>query len=114
MPINPKSLKNLEARGRTPDWDEPKQRRYLSVTDTGFDGALKLARSLGCNSVSDFLEEVGRHKLVLAVPVPKEPSYDERVKEAIAYVVPRTSIKDRAIAIRSFKKLVTRLAESAL
>ena len=63
---NSKSLKNLEARGRTPDWDESKKRRYLSVTETGFDGSLKIARSLGCNSVSDLLEKVGRGELVIS------------------------------------------------
>ncbi len=62
---NSKSLKNLEARGRTPDWDESKKRRYLSVTNTGFNGALKLGRSLGCNSVSDLLEKVGRGEILL-------------------------------------------------
>lgn len=112
MPINSKSLQNLEARGRTPDWDEPKKRRYLFVTDPGFDGSLKVARSLGCNSVSDFLDKVGRGILVFSVPVPKEPSCDERVKEAIAYVVPMISIKDRAIAVKAFKKLTAKLEYS--
>ena len=63
---NSKSLKNLEARGRTPDWDESKKRRYLSVTETGFDGSLKIARSLGCNSVSDLLEKVGRGEILFS------------------------------------------------
>jgi len=61
-----KSLKNLEARGRTPDWDEPKLRRYLSVTETGFNGAIALAKSLGCNSVSDLLEKVGRGEILFS------------------------------------------------
>jgi len=64
--INPKSLQNLEKRGRSPDWDEPKERRYLSVTDLGFDGSLRIARSLGCVSVSDLLEKIGRGAIVAA------------------------------------------------
>ena len=115
MPISPKSLQNLEARGRTPDWDEPKRRRYLSVTNTGFNGALKLARSLGCNSVSDLLEEIGRRNLVIAIPKPKEPSCDERVEAAIASVLPTIPIKSRVAIAKAFKKLSAKLAaESAL
>lgn len=60
-----KSLENLEKRGRTPDWDEQKKRRYLSVTDSGFAGSLRVARSLGCVSVSDLLEAIGRGTIAL-------------------------------------------------
>jgi hypothetical protein len=63
--MNPKSLENLEKRGRTPDWDEEKKRRYLSVTDPGFDGSLRVARSLGCVSVSDLIEKIGRGAIAL-------------------------------------------------
>ncbi|NBU23931.1 MAG: hypothetical protein EBS38_08550 [Actinobacteria bacterium] len=60
---HPNSRKNLTLGGRTPDWGSSKRRRYLTVTDDGFEGALRLARSLGCSSVSDLLEELGRGRL---------------------------------------------------
>ena len=58
---NPNSLANLTYReGRPRLFDEEKKRRNLSVTEKGWKGLKSVADELGCKSVSEFLEKVGR------------------------------------------------------
>lgn len=61
--MHPNSLGNLRHDGRPSAEDvygEPKRRRNISVTETGWEKASAKARALGYNSVSQFLEEWGR------------------------------------------------------
>lgn len=65
--INPKSLENLTHEGRPPSYEEPKKRRYLSVTETGWAGAQEAIASVGCKGgVSEFLERFGRGEFAIA------------------------------------------------
>lgn len=60
---HPNSIGNLRHDGRPSSEDvygEPKRRRNISVTETGWEKASAKAKSLGYNSVSQFLEEWGR------------------------------------------------------
>lgn len=61
--MNPNSLKNLTHEGRPPAFDEPKKKRYPSVTDTGWEGSQVAAQALGYSGVSELLENLGRGKL---------------------------------------------------
>lgn len=69
---NPKSLKNLEKRGRTPVYDEHKKRREVIVTETGWEGFKQLAKDVGL-SASELIERLGRGTVQLA-------EYSERDK----------------------------------
>lgn len=65
--VNPKSLENLIHEGRPQAFEEPKKRRYLSVTETGWEGAQGAIASAGCKGgVSEFLERLGRGEFVIA------------------------------------------------
>ena len=68
MAVNPRSLENLRKDGRTPDYDEPKKKRELTVTDTGWDSAKQVIKAAGFTSVSQFLEELGRGNVSLLHP----------------------------------------------
>lgn len=60
---NPKSQENLIHQGRPNSKDvygEPKIKRTLSVTQTGWNLASSKIKQLGYKSVSEFLEEWGR------------------------------------------------------
>jgi type II secretory pathway component PulK len=61
---HPNSLQNLTHQGRPLDYDEPKKTRRLSITETGWDSAQKLIRSMGM-SVSEFVEKLGRGQLIV-------------------------------------------------
>jgi hypothetical protein len=61
---HPNSLQNLTHDGRPLEYGEPKKTRRLSVTETGWDSAQKLIRSMGM-SVSEFLEQLGRGQVVV-------------------------------------------------
>ncbi|MBV8885558.1 MAG: hypothetical protein JO235_16400 [Chroococcidiopsidaceae cyanobacterium CP_BM_RX_35] len=63
--IHPNSLKNLTHQGRPLAVGEPKKPRQLTVSDTGWTGALSLAEVLGCSGVSDLLEKLGRNQLAV-------------------------------------------------
>lgn len=92
-----------------------KKTREVSVSEEGWLGMLSIASGYGCTSVSDLLEQLGRNPgWMKPVSGVEEVDCDERVKEAIEYLAPRIPIKDRAIVVKAFKKLVARLAESAL
>lgn len=58
--MHPKSLENLTYHeGRPLTYGEPKKRREVSVTDTGWMGVKAFARARGL-SVSELLERIGR------------------------------------------------------
>lgn len=60
---NPKSLENLIHEGRPSGeevYGEPKKKRTLTVTESGWQGAVKAAKAAGCSSVSEYLEKLGR------------------------------------------------------
>lgn len=58
---NPKSLENLST--REPIYGEKKKRRELTVTDEGWEGAKQVAKELGCSSLSDLIEQIGRRSI---------------------------------------------------
>ena len=63
---NPNSLANLTlGYGAKPKGfdSEEKKRRYLTVTDTGWEGMKSFVSQYGCKSVSEFMEKVGRGQL---------------------------------------------------
>jgi hypothetical protein len=65
--MHPKSLENLTHEGRPQAFEEPKQRRYLSVTASGWEGAQQVAKAAGCRGgVSEFLERLGRGEFEVA------------------------------------------------
>ena len=63
--IHPNSLQNLNREGRPHAFDEDKKRRYLTVTETGWEGTVAIASSHDCKSVSELLEKLGRGELVV-------------------------------------------------
>lgn len=62
--IHPNSLKNLTHIERPYAVGEPKPRQ-LTVSETGWEGAVAIAEELGCTGVSDLLEKVGRKHLTV-------------------------------------------------
>lgn len=63
--VHPNSLKNLIHHGRPLAVGEPKKTRQLTVSETGWEGALSVAEQLGCTGVSDLLEKIGRLQLAV-------------------------------------------------
>lgn len=61
--INPRSLENLKHEGRPPAFEEEKKRRTLTVTDSGWEGAMAVAKGLDCRGVSELIELIGRGQL---------------------------------------------------
>ena len=58
---HPNSLANLNYRGGRPtNFSSRKKQRTLTVTEEGWEGLQPVVKKLGCKSVSDFLEKVGR------------------------------------------------------
>lgn len=65
---HPNSQANLTYHsGRPPAYGENKRKRYLSVTDEGWEGTQAVVRAVGCASVSEFLEKLGRGELTINV-----------------------------------------------
>ena len=61
---HPNSQANLTCQvGRPKAFGADKKKRYLSVTDEGWEGASEAVRAFGCSSVSEFLEKLGRGQL---------------------------------------------------
>lgn len=59
--VHPNTLANLTYHeGRKPLFGTKKKGRRLSVTEEGWEGTAQVAQALGCRSVSDFLEKIGR------------------------------------------------------
>jgi hypothetical protein len=58
---HPNSQANLNYRGGRPKvFDSEKKRRNISVTEEGWEGLQPIVEELGCKSVSDLLEKLGR------------------------------------------------------
>lgn len=74
--VNPKSLENLIHEGRPPAFDEDKKRRTLTVTESGWEGAMAVAKSLECRGISEMIELIGRGQLSV-VASSSEPSSSE-------------------------------------
>lgn len=65
---HPHSKANLVlSEGRPPLYSEEKKRRTLTVTEKGWDGAKLLVDELGCTSISDFIEKLGRGKVKVKI-----------------------------------------------
>jgi len=65
---NPRSIANLIHEGRPSSeevYGEPKKKRTLSVTESGWENVQELAKVSGCSSVSDLLERLARGHLNL-------------------------------------------------
>ncbi|MGA7935079.1 MAG: hypothetical protein WCA35_16145 [Kovacikia sp.] len=64
---HPHSQANLTYNsGRPRTYGAEKKKRYLSVTDEGWDKAKEIAEAAGCSGVSDLLEKLGRGQLKLS------------------------------------------------
>jgi hypothetical protein len=71
---NPNSLKNLIHEGRPSSkqvYGEPKVQRTLTVTETGWKGAVAAIKAAGYGSISDYLEKIGRGQEILS---PRSPN----------------------------------------
>lgn len=67
---NPNSLDNLNRDGRPSGeeiYGEPKKKRTLTVTESGWQGTLKVVRAAGYSSVSEYLERLGRGEITSSV-----------------------------------------------
>lgn len=67
---HPNSRANLTYhKGRPKVFSTTKKKRNLTVTEEGWEGLKPVLESTGCNSVSEFLEKVGRGQIeVLSSP----------------------------------------------
>lgn len=65
MSVSENSLKNLKRGGSNPSYPEPKKRRHLSVTETGWDKTKAIAKEQLKLSVSEMLEKIGRGELIV-------------------------------------------------
>ena len=66
---HPNSLANLRpgSGGRPKGYlSEEKKRRNLTVTDAGWEGVQPVIKKLGCSSVSEFLEKLGRGEIKIS------------------------------------------------
>ncbi|MGF1602211.1 MAG: hypothetical protein ACFCU8_09355 [Thermosynechococcaceae cyanobacterium] len=66
--IHPNSLENLNREGRPFAFGEEKKRRYLTVTQTGWEGTHDIASTHHCSGVSELLEKLGRGELMILAP----------------------------------------------
>lgn len=60
---HPNTLANLIHEGRPTSeelYGEPKKKRTLTVTESGWQGLVEASKATGCSSVSEFLELIGR------------------------------------------------------
>jgi hypothetical protein len=61
---HPNSQANLTFHdGRPLAFGKQKKKRNLSVTEEGWEGLQPIIEELGCSSVSEFLEKVGRREV---------------------------------------------------
>ena len=63
MPFNPKSLKNL--RPRTPEYEEAKTPRRITLTPLGWEKLESLRKRLGYPSRSALIEGIAREELLI-------------------------------------------------
>jgi hypothetical protein len=66
---NPNSLENHKP-GSQPKYGERKRPLQLTVTPTAISGAQQVALELGCSTLSELVERIGRGAFVLS-PSPK-------------------------------------------
>lgn len=59
---NPNSYRG----GRPKSYSEEKKRRMISVTESGWEGATQVIEEVGCSSISEFLERLGRGEIRIA------------------------------------------------
>jgi hypothetical protein len=78
---NPNSLKNLIHQGRPLAVGEKKKEHTVTVSQTGWEGTQAILQSLGCSSVSELLEKLGRKQLTVVDLDTLEDQLD--LKEAI-------------------------------
>ena len=64
MPVNATSLNNLNRKGRITPY-KGKKTHEVSVTPEGWESATAVIKFAGFTSVSQFLEELGRGKVVI-------------------------------------------------
>lgn len=67
MPVNPKSIDNLNRKGRITPY-KGKKTHEVSVSPEGWEGATAVIKAAGFTSVSQFLEELGRGNVSLLHP----------------------------------------------
>ncbi len=80
--LNPNSLKNLtHHEGRPLAVGEKKKERTVTVSQTGWEGTKALLQAVGCSSVSELLEKLGRKQLSVVDLESLEDQLD--LKEAI-------------------------------
>ncbi len=61
---HPKSRANLTYHeGRPAAFGSRKKTRSITVTEEGWEGAQTIVRDLGCSSVSEFMEKLGRGQI---------------------------------------------------
>jgi hypothetical protein len=78
---NPKSLENLIHQGRPLAVGEKKKEQTITVSQTGWEGTQAILQSVGCSSVSELLEKLGRNQLTIVDPETLEDQLD--LKEAM-------------------------------
>ena len=61
---HPNSLANLQS-GQI-KFEEKKKVRSVSVTQQGWNGIAQIAEASGCDSISEFLEKLGRGEVKIA------------------------------------------------
>ncbi|MGR3280140.1 hypothetical protein ACSYAD_34375 [Acaryochloris marina NIES-2412] len=83
--MHPNSLDNLIHEGRPTVFDEPKKRRYLTITETGWEGSQEIAQSTHCSGISDLLEKIGRGDLVVSDPDENSFSTNELTESESAW-----------------------------
>jgi hypothetical protein len=76
---HPNSLQNLTHTGRPLEYDEPKKGHRVTVTETGWDSAQKLIRSMG---MSEFLEQLGRGQ-VMVMPSENIEAFQDAIDSAL-------------------------------
>ena len=81
---HPNSIANLVHDGRPQNWGEPKKKRNISITETGWTGMKEVAQSLGL-SISELIERIGRDDLILADPDDNTFSKDELAESETAW-----------------------------
>ncbi len=76
--VNPKSIANLIHEGRPPAFNEEKKRRTLTVTESGWEGAMAIAKDLDCRGISELIELIGRGQLFVVHSESSESALDDR------------------------------------
>ncbi len=101
--VNPKSLMNLTYHdGRPPKYDSVKNRHSITVTEEGWAGAASLAKQMGCSSISDLIEMIGRAGAIIVL-------HDARFRRLAELPQDQREAIIEAVMETSRKQLVTEL-----